>query len=108
MHSISVNKASWSREESFDHSKSPPRLKMALKLLLCGNKKSQKVCPVHYAGIQLSLTPPFINYLGKEMREEVTRKAKQFETEEQNQKSLADTLQNYTWGKNHSILVQLN
>lgn len=81
---------------------------MALKLLLCGNKKSQKVGPVRYAGTQLSLTPLFINYLGKEMREEVTRKAKQFETEEQNQKSLADTLQNYTWGKNHSILVRLN
>ena len=42
------------------------------------------------------------------MREEVTGKAKQFETEEQKQKSLADTLQTYTWGKNHSILVQLN
>ena len=43
-----------------------------------------------YAGTQLSLTPLFINYLGKEMREEVTGKAKQFETEEQKQKSLAD------------------
>lgn len=63
-----------------------------------------------YAGTQLSLTPPFINYLEEEMREgeRETRKAKESESKEQKQRGLEDTLQSYTWGKSHTDLVQKN
>lgn len=48
---------------------------------------------VSYDGIQLSLTPHFMNQLEKEMRE--TREAMESKGKKQKQRSLEDTVQNY-------------